>query len=312
MKLRISIETRCAFFLVAKFKDFKRVYPTMKHKLLKLIRLRSIGRHRLDWLRRMPAIRYLLCIARYRKAGISLIIAITFLCQQVGWACPLTIMSTSLRPLAKAERTRPGTRAVSLVIVPQKGDVICRIDGVVMVVVSTESDTAFCDVIFRDGRRLYNEWVNINELNGAFKNKKAFILGDKTEKYIFTFPIRIEGVTKMFYVNSELMRKCALQGINIWNLIREAALLIVQAKTVYAFGKMKNPKGVVIGNAVKAALFDKLAREHRKDLKEILILSIASMVAIKLRKQLEGQQNAPVPLPVAKPIPEPQELLSSI
>jgi HEAT repeat protein len=58
----------------------------MKHKFIKLIRLRNIGLIIVGWLRRMPAEGYLLRIAQYTKAGISVILIATFTFQPFGFA----------------------------------------------------------------------------------------------------------------------------------------------------------------------------------------------------------------------------------
>jgi len=81
----------------------------MKHKLVKLIYLHNIGLIIVDWLQRMPAEGYLLRIAQYTKAGITVIIIVTFMLQSLAWEqakgeAVLTGVRTSFCPLSPGHK----------------------------------------------------------------------------------------------------------------------------------------------------------------------------------------------------------------
>lgn len=79
---------------------FINIVNYMKHKLIQFIRLRNIGLIIADWLRRMPAERYLHWMTLYRKAGISILIIAAMTSGDAAYCRP----TTALRPRAMAEK----------------------------------------------------------------------------------------------------------------------------------------------------------------------------------------------------------------
>ncbi|MBL7069751.1 MAG: hypothetical protein ISS34_07835, partial [Candidatus Omnitrophica bacterium] len=188
---------------------------------------------------------------------------------------------------APGEESSAAKRAESSApqVSPREGDVIfTAAKGNARIVKRMEGRVVICDLIGADGTVTVDDKLDIDKLSRACREKRTFILrrGTKGE---FKFNITRKDITKSLIVPSGLVRGCGEHGLNIVNIVQEAADTIIDTRGIEMFNRIKSPSMIRLDEPH----FDEIASKHIEDLKDFLTFSIMVLIMKSIRRQEGGE-----------------------